>query len=53
MRVSITLRTSLDFEDYNDINDIQSLIESEMSPDEIIEFALNDGETINIDVEAE
>lgn len=51
MEVAITLRTSLEFEDLDDINNVQDIILYEMSPDEIIEMVRTQGNTINVDVD--
>ena len=51
MEIEVTLRTSLEFADLDDINDVQDIIYNDMSPDEILELAMNQGNTVNIDVE--
>lgn len=51
MDIAVTLRTELTFEDLDDINDAYSIIAEEMTPEEIIELARNQGNPVNIDVE--
>lgn len=51
MEIAVTLRTSLEFEDLDDVNNVQDIILYEMSPEEIIEMAQNQGNSVNIDVD--
>lgn len=51
MQVAVTIRTHLEFEDLEDINEAYELVASEMSVDEIIELANNQGWSINVDVD--
>lgn len=50
MRIAVTIRTFLEFEDLEDINEAQNFID-EMSADEILELANREGEAINIDID--
>ena len=51
MLVAVNLRTVLKFEDFDDINTVQDIIVDEMTPDEILKMAINQGNVINIDVD--
>lgn len=51
MLVAVTLRTTLKFEDFDDINRVQDIILDDMAPDKILEMAKNQGNVINIDVD--
>lgn len=51
MKVAVNLRTVLEFEDLDDINIAQDIIIDEMTPDEILEIAMSQGNVINIDVD--
>lgn len=51
MIVAVNLRTVLKFEDLDDINTVQDIIVDEMTPDEILEMAISQGNVINIDVD--
>lgn len=57
MDVEVKLRMRLTFEDFDEnnedsINDIQDIIYNEMSPEEILELANTQNQSINIDVDA-
>lgn len=51
MQVSVSLKTVLEFEDLEDINDVYEIVAEEMSADEIIELATKQGNSINVDVD--
>ena len=51
MEIAVTLRTEVTFEDLEDINDAYSILVEEMTPEEILELAKNQGNPVNIDVE--
>lgn len=51
MLVAVNLRTVLKFEDLDDINTVQDIIVDEMTPNEILEMAINQGNVINVDVD--
>lgn len=51
MDIAVTLRTEISFEDLDDINEAQELIVEEMTPEEILDLAQRQGNSINIDVE--
>lgn len=56
MDVEVKLRMRLTFEDFDEdnedsINDIQDIIYNEMSPEEILELANTQNQSINIDVD--
>jgi hypothetical protein len=51
MNIAVTLRTEVEFEDLEDINDAYSIIVDEMTPEEVLELAKNQGNCVNIDVE--
>lgn len=49
MKVEVTIKTTLEFDEVDDIEDAMNLLE-EFSPDEIIEEANNKGCSIDISV---
>ena len=51
MDVEVCLRTTLEFESVDDINEIQDMIYCDMTPEEILVLATQQGNPINIDVE--
>jgi hypothetical protein len=51
MNIEVTIRTEVEFADLEDINDAYSILVDDMSPEEILELARNQGNSINIDVE--
>lgn len=51
MQVGVTIRTNLEFEDLEDINEAYNIVCGEMAIDEVIELAQNQGQVFNIDVE--
>ena len=51
MNLEVTIRTEIEFEDLDDVNQARDIIVDEMSIDEILELAQRQGNTVNIDVE--
>lgn len=51
MEVAVTLRTRVDFESLEDINEAYEILTSEMAPDEILNMALNQGYNIQVDID--
>lgn len=51
MNVEVTMRTELEFEDLDDINEAQSIIVDEMSIEEILELADRQGNRVTVEVE--
>lgn len=52
MRVSVQLNTILEFENIDDVNDAYNLIAFDMSPSDILTMADNQGNAVNVDVDA-
>lgn len=51
MNLEVTIRTHIEFEDLDDINDAQDIILNEMTADDIISLAHQQCQAINIDVD--
>lgn len=51
MNIAVTLRTEIELSDIEDINEAYEIVAGEMSPNEILELAVNQGNTVNVDLE--
>lgn len=50
MEVTVNLSTTLEFDSLEDFEDAVNIVMCDMSPDEIIELANNQGNPIKVDV---
>lgn len=51
MEISVTLRTTLEFNNLDDFEEAINIVVCDMTPDEIIELAQRQGNNISVDVD--
>ena len=51
MEISVTLRTTLEFNSLDDFDEAVNMVMFDMTPDEILELAQRQGNNISVDVD--
>ncbi len=51
MEISVTLRTTLEFNSLDDFDEAVNMVMCDMTPDEILELAQRQGNNISVDVD--
>ena len=53
MEISVTLRTTLEFNSLDDFDEAVNMVMCDMTPDEILELAQRQGNNISVDVDGQ